>query len=137
MSMKARYNREIEFETDEEPFLLGEKGMCDYLYPAIQSKADEHWNRIRNMIFAYLKDKESIADNENARDMSIRFIPKEEKLYEVLWDAAESYDSEVILSTVKRMAEELEDAKRESEEEDRSLTTFLQKTHINRNADKG
>ena len=115
MSMKARYNREIEFETDEEPFLLGERGVCDYLYPAIQSKAEEHWKRIRDLIDAYIEDKGSIADNENAHDMSIRFIPKEEKLYEVLWDAAESYDSEVILSTVKRMAEELENAKRESE----------------------
>ena len=117
MSMTARYNREIELETDEEPFPLGERGVCDYLYPAIQNKAEEHWNRIKNMIEAYIRDKGSIADNVNTHDMSIRFIPKEEKLYEALWDVAEAYDSEAILSAVKRIAEEIEEAKREDEAE--------------------
>lgn len=117
MSICAQFNREIEFETEEETFRLGERGLCDYLFPAIQNKADEHWKRIRNMIDAFAKDKEALADNEDAPAMMIKMVPPEDRLYHKLQDLGEPYGFEMFHAVIKKLAEEMDEAKIESEKE--------------------
>jgi hypothetical protein len=116
MNIWAKFNREIEFETEEETFKLGERGECDYLYPAIQTKVDEHWKRIRGIIDAFAIDKKTISSEENIPGITIKMVPDEEKLYHKLLDVAEEFNSEMLLSVVKRIAKEMEESESESEE---------------------